>query len=95
MRDCCLVWKKWPQFFRGAARLTYQLHRSVTIERTIDERVYFTDASGTRWRVHDVSYGSPHALPYHYKRFTVGDPRATSRMFVSAAGNRLVPVCEG
>lgn len=58
------------------------------VERTDGDRVYFTDDSGVRWRVHDVAYGSPHAEPHHYKRFSVGDPRATSRVFVSASGER-------
>lgn len=39
-------------------------------------------------RVHDVSYGSPHAKPHHYHRFPIGDKRATSRVFVSACGGR-------
>lgn len=60
----------------------------MAIDRTDDDRVYFTGIEGTRWRVHDVSYGSPHAQSHHYKRFDVGDTRATSRIFVSALGEK-------
>ena len=53
-----------------------------------DDRAYFTDASGEKWRVHDVSFGSPYAKPHHYHRFACGDRRATSRVFVAARGAR-------
>jgi hypothetical protein len=82
------VWQEWPLYFRGLARMSYQLARDMSIDRTDDDRVYFTDKENTRWRVHDVSYGSPHAQPHHYKRFNVGDTRATSRIFVSGLSEK-------
>ena len=48
----------------------------------IDDRLYLTDAAGTRWRVHDVCLGD--GRPYHPPRWV----RATERVFVSEAGER-------
>lgn len=42
--------------------------------------VYFTSESGLRYRVYDVTY-----LKRHVQR-PIGDPKATSRLFVPAAG---------
>jgi hypothetical protein len=52
------------------------------------DRTYFTDATGIPWRVHDVAFGPPSAKPRHFRRLRIGDLRATSRVFVSAAGER-------
>lgn len=87
------VWNEWPDFFRGIARVRHQLERYLAgmpdplLEQSVD-RIYFTDASGRRWRIHDVTFGPPFAKPQHYRRFDVGDGRALNRVFVSAGGAR-------
>jgi hypothetical protein len=53
-----------------------------------DDRTYFTDADGRRWRVYDVAFGPPHAEPHHYRKFGIGDRRAVNRIFVSATSER-------
>ena len=45
--------------------------------------LYFEDATGERWRVHDAHFtrGKPH-------RVALGAPSANTRYFVSASGER-------
>lgn len=77
---------------RGLAPVCYRLEiprpmPDPALEQ-LEDRAYFTDAAGVKWRVHDVAFGRPHAKPYHYRRFSIGDARATSRIFVGAGGMR-------
>jgi len=48
-----------------------------------DSPLYFVDPDGERWRVHDAHFtgGRPHRVP-------LGDPRANTRYFVNAQGER-------
>jgi len=43
----------------------------------------YTDADGRTWRVIDVVYGVPPARPGRTVRLSIGDPRATTRVFVA------------
>ena len=93
MRAPLFVWEEFPSLFRGRHRALYRLehHRlGITDMRVdqVDDRAYFTDATGLKWRVHDVAFETPYALPYHYHRFAAGDGRAKSRAFVSAKSSR-------
>jgi hypothetical protein len=86
------VWDEWPEYFRGLSRLRYRLEflqhmPNCVLERRAD-KVYFTDTSGIKWRIYDVSFGPPHAKPHCYHKFYVGDRRATSGIFVGASGVR-------
>jgi hypothetical protein len=88
MRSPIYVWQEWPQLFRGFARVSYWIeHDRMSIEQS-DDKTYFTDASGVQWRIHDVSFGPPHSKPHHYRKFAIGDARATSRVFVTAHNGR-------
>lgn len=48
--------------------------------------VYFADADGVEWRVHDCAFGPPLARPHHRRAVPIGDARANSRYFVSIDG---------
>ena len=51
-------------------------------------RVYFHDADGNPWRIHDRAFGPPYAQPYKARTFRhVGDPRAAYRWFVRPRGS--------
>ena len=50
------------------------------------EAVYFIGAGGTRYRVYDVCFGSPHAQPGKRRGYKPPEPRAGYRWFVSADG---------
>lgn len=58
-----------------------------TIGRTADERAYFTDSNGVRWRVHDCCFGQPLAKPGHRKRLPLESPATNTRNFVNEAGD--------
>lgn len=83
MRERLYVWQAWPTIFRGLAHVHCQLEHfpfgmaDLSIEQA-DDRVDFTDATGERWRVYDVSFGPPHAKPHHYHRFVSVDQRAVT-----------------
>jgi len=45
------------------------------------DAAYFTDATGEKWRVHDVTFAAG-----RFTRVVLEAPTATSRIFVSASG---------
>ena len=49
-----------------------------------EDRVYFTDRDGVRWRVYDVCFGPPHCARGRRRGMRPPDPRANYRWFVSA-----------
>jgi len=57
-----------------------------SLEITPDGRVYFTDGSGVRYRVHDVAYGPPEYPPFKMRRHPPPYATATNRYFVAADG---------
>lgn len=59
-----------------------------TIERTDNDRAYFTDSNGVCWRVHDCCFGHPLAKGGHRKRLALEAPVANTRYFVNEAGDR-------
>jgi hypothetical protein len=50
------------------------------------ERAYFTDADGTRYRVHDVAFGPPLVAPGKRRTILLESLDANHRYFVSASG---------
>jgi len=49
-------------------------------------RLYFTDPTGVRWRVFDMSFGPPENDPGHAQHHAPPYPPAKSRLFVTADG---------
>jgi len=58
------------------------------LERLAQDRAYFVDADGVRWRVHDRAFGPPLAKPGQRKRLPLEAPGMNTRYFVNAAGDR-------
>ncbi len=49
-------------------------------------RIYFTDATGAEYRVHDVVFGVPPAAPHRRRLVPTGSQGATHRAFTAADG---------
>jgi len=49
-------------------------------------RIYFTDATGAEFRVHDVVFGVPPAAPHRRRVVPTGSQGATHRAFTTADG---------
>lgn len=58
------------------------------LDRLADDRAYFTDADGVRWRVHDCCFGTPLAKPGHRKRLALEAPATNTRYFVNGKGDQ-------
>lgn len=52
------------------------------------EKVYYVDADGSRWRVHDCCFGPPLAPPGYRIRLSLEAPGTNTRYFVNAATER-------
>jgi hypothetical protein len=52
--------------------------------------LYLVNADAQRWRVHDVAFGRPPAAPHYTKVLPLGDPRATTRIFVHQDGTKRI-----
>lgn len=58
------------------------------LERSANDRAYFTDSAGVTWRVHDCCFGPPFAKPGHRKRLPLEAPGTNTRYFVNAVGDQ-------
>jgi len=58
------------------------------LERLANDRAYFTDSDGVRWRVHDCCFGTPLAKPGHRERLPLEAPATNTRYFVNEKGDQ-------
>jgi len=61
--------------------------RAPYLEQPSEDRAYFVDSDGVRWRVHDCAFGPPLAKPHRRKRLPLEAPGVNTRYFVNAAGD--------
>jgi len=58
------------------------------LDRLPNDRAYFTDSDGVRWRVHDCCFGTPLAKPGHRKRLPLETPGTNTRYLVNDKGDQ-------